>query len=201
MRDLATELSGAGPLIVGPGATIWFTGLPASGKSTVARALGDLLDASGTPTCWLDGDVLRAGLCSDLDFSAAGRRENVRRVVEVALIVAGAGLVSLVSLVSPFAEGRAKARARHEERGIPFLEVWISTPVAECERRDPKGLYARARRGDLRDMTGLGDPYEVPLHADVVIDASKTPAVRAARMVLDELIRRCGLPTVVAGGG
>lgn len=200
MCDRVTGLTVAHHVLGGRGATVWFTGLPASGKSTLARAVGDLLGAGGMPSCWLDGDALRAGLCSDLDFSAAGRRENVRRVLEVALVVAGSGLVSLVSLVSPFADGRARARACHEERGVPFLEVWMSTPQQECERRDPKGLYARARRGEVQGMTGLSDPYEVPPHPDLAIDASKTPVGEAARLVLDRLALLRSLPAAAAGG-
>ena len=192
MRDLPAapmRPNRAGSVHDGRGATVWFTGLPASGKSTAAATLANLLEESGVRCCILDGDALRTGLCSDLDFSVSGRQENVRRVLEVALIAAQSGLVSLVSLVSPFAEGRARARARHEEQGIPFLEVLVSTPARECERRDPKGLYSRARRGELQDLTGLDDPYEIPSHPDVTIDGStSTDASDAAKVILDELL-------------
>jgi adenylyl-sulfate kinase len=128
------------------GATVWFTGLPASGKSTVAASLVVRLVEAGIPAYRLDGDNLRHGLCGDLGFDAASREENVRRAAEVARLMADAGTIAVVSLVSPYAEGRDRARALHEEDGLPFVEVWVSTPLEECERRDPKGLYARARR-------------------------------------------------------
>src|SRR5918998_6913842 len=129
----------------GAGATIWFTGLPSSGKSTVAAAVEAKLLAEGHPAYVLDGDNLRHGLNGNLGFSPEDRRENVRRTAEVAALMADAGVTVLVSLVSPYRADRAAARAVHERVGLPFLEVWVSTPLEECERRDPKGLYARAR--------------------------------------------------------
>jgi adenylyl-sulfate kinase len=146
----------------GGGATVWFTGLPASGKSTIAGALEAALVERGRPAYLLDGDNLRHGLNGDLGFSAEDRRENVRRTGEVALLLADAGLVTLASLVSPYAAGRRLIRERHEAGGLRFLEVYVSTPLEECERRDPKGLYARARAGELAGMTGIDDPYEAP---------------------------------------
>jgi bifunctional enzyme CysN/CysC len=110
----------------------------------------------------LDGDNLRHGLNGDLGFSAADRAENVRRTAEVAALLADAGVVVLVALVSPYRADRAAARAVHERAGLPFLEAWVSTPLEECERRDPKHLYARARAGELRGLTGVDDPYEPP---------------------------------------
>lgn len=151
------------------GATIWLTGLPASGKSTLAVALERHLVANGRPAYLLDGDNLRHGLNAGLGFSAEDRAENVRRVGEVAKLFADAGLVALVSLVSPFRAGRDAARAAHAEAGIPFLEVWVDTSVEECARRDPKGLYARAREGTLPGLTGVGAPYEAPLTPEVVV--------------------------------
>lgn len=144
------------------GVTIWFTGLPASGKSTVAAAVERRLVAAGRSAYRLDGDVLRTGINRDLGFDQAARAENVRRAAEVARLMADAGTVALVALVSPYRADRAEARALHERHGLPFLEVWVSAPVALCERRDPKGLYARARRGELADMTGVDGPYEAP---------------------------------------
>src|SRR5215218_3645014 len=153
----------------GPGATVWFTGLPSSGKSTVAAAVEAKLLAAGHPAYVLDGDNLRHGLNGDLGFSAEDRAENVRRTAEVAALLADAGTVALVSLVSPFAADRAAARAVHERNRLRFLEVWVSTPLEECERRDPKGLYARARAGELPDFTGVGQPYEEPEAPDLEI--------------------------------
>ncbi len=151
------------------GATVWLTGLPASGKSTLAAQVEARLLAHGRPAYLLDGDNLRHGLCGDLGFSAAERAENVRRAAQAARLLADAGTVALVSLVSPYAADRARARAIHAEDGLPFLEVWVDTPLAECERRDPKGLYGRARRGELRGMTGIDGPYEPPAAPEVVV--------------------------------
>jgi adenylyl-sulfate kinase len=146
----------------GSGATVWFTGLPSSGKSTVAAAMEARLVSSGRPAYLLDGDNLRHGLNADLGFSPRDRAENVRRAAAVAHLFADAGTVALVSLVSPYAAERDAARRLHEEDGLPFVEVWVNTPLEECERRDPKGLYARARAGQVADFTGVDAPYEPP---------------------------------------
>src|ERR687891_1150702 len=130
-----------------PGATVWFTGLPASGKSTIAAGVEARLLAEGRSAYVLDGDNLRHGLNGDLGFSAQDRAENVRRTAEVSALLADAGVVVLVALVSPYRADRDRARAVHAERGLPFLEIHVATPLEECERRDPKGLYARARAG------------------------------------------------------
>ena len=159
------------------GATVWLTGLPASGKSTLAVAIEALLVRAGRPALRLDGDNLRHGLNGDLGFSAADRAENVRRTAHAAALLAEAGVVALVALVSPYAADRDAARAIHEAAGVPFLEVWIATSLAECERRDPKGLYARARAGELQGMTGIDDPYEAPASPELTIgDAEPIPA-------------------------
>jgi bifunctional enzyme CysN/CysC len=152
------------------GATVWITGLPASGKSTVACALEERLAEGGVPCYRLDGDTLRHGLTSDLGFSAEERHENVRRAAHVACMFADAGLVAVCALISPHAAGRAVARQIHDAAVLPFVEVYMSTSLQECERRDPKGLYARARAGELRDFTGVDDPYEPPDHPDIEID-------------------------------
>src|SRR3954454_7324594 len=157
------------------GATVWFTGLPASGKSTVAAALVVRLVEAGIPAYRLDGDNLRHGLNGDLGFDQFSREENVRRAAEVSRLMADAGTVVVVSLVSPYLEGRARARTLHEEDGLPFVEVWVSTPLEECERRDPKGLYARARRGEVKHMTGVDDVYEAPVDADVEVAMGAAP--------------------------
>jgi bifunctional enzyme CysN/CysC len=146
----------------GRGATLWLTGLPASGKSTIAARLEERLVDAGVPAYVLDGDNLRHGLNADLGFSREDRDENVRRTAHAARLLADAGVIVLVSLVSPFAAARDAARAVHAEAGLEFLEVWVNTPLEECERRDPKGLYARARAGELRGLTGVDEPYEPP---------------------------------------
>jgi adenylyl-sulfate kinase len=153
----------------GAGATVWFTGLPSSGKSTVAAAVEARMLAEGHPAYVLDGDNLRHGLNGNLGFSAEDRAENVRRTAEVAALMADAGVVALVSLVSPYRADRAVARSVHESRGLLFLEVWVSTPLAECEKRDTKGLYAKARAGEIPDFTGIGQPYEEPSSPDLEV--------------------------------
>jgi bifunctional enzyme CysN/CysC len=152
------------------------TGLPSSGKSTIAHALEQRLIATGQPAYVLDGDNLRHGLNGDLGFGDEDRTENVRRTAHVARLFADSGVVAIVSLVSPFAADRAAARALVEAEGLPFREVWVSTPVEECERRDPKGLYKKARAGELPGFTGVDGPYEAPelpnveLGGDVPVD-------------------------------
>ncbi len=128
--------------------------------------------------------MLRSGLCRDLGFDAESREENVRRTAEVARMLAEAGTVALVSLISPYRTGRAQARGLHETAGVPFLEVWVATPLCECERRDPKGLYARARAGELARLTGVGDPYEPPESAELVLTPD-LPVDQAASRVVD----------------
>ena len=145
------------------GATLWFTGLSGSGKSSVAVEVERLLVAAGRSAYLLDGDNLRHGLNGDLGFSDEDRTENVRRVGEVARLFADAGVVALVPLISPFREGRDHARQVHEVAGLPFAEIFIDTPLEICEQRDPKGLYAQARAGSLTGMTGIDAPYEPPL--------------------------------------
>ena len=149
------------------GATVWLTGLPASGKSTLAKALEESLIESGVSAYCLDGDNLRHGLCGDLGFSDEDREENVRRTGHVARILADAGVVAIVALVSPFQASRAAARAMHETEGLPFFEIFVDTPLEECERRDPKGLYAKARAGALDGMTGIDSVYEPAEGADL----------------------------------
>ncbi|MGE0067113.1 MAG: adenylyl-sulfate kinase [Solirubrobacterales bacterium] len=160
------------------GATIWMTGLSGSGKSTIATALEHSLVSSGRSAYMLDGDNLRHGLNADLGFSESDRAENVRRVGEVARILAESGTVSIVSLVSPYRGERDKVRAAHVEAGIPFFEVFVDTPLEECERRDPKGLYAKARAGEITNLTGVGAPYEAPEDPDLVTDPDLETAVR-----------------------
>ena len=147
----------------GPGATVWFTGLPSSGKSTVATAVEAKLLGEGRPAYVLDGDNLRHGLNGNLGFSAEDRAENVRRVGHVARLMADAGVVVLVPLISPYRGDRDAVRQLHLDAGLPFLEVYVDTPIELCEQRDPKGLYAKARAGEIKGFTGIDDPYEPPL--------------------------------------
>jgi adenylyl-sulfate kinase len=178
------------------GATVWFTGLPASGKSTLAKRLTVHLVECGVPAYRLDGDNLRHGLCGDLGFAHEDREENIRRAAEASRLMSDAGVITVVSLVSPYRSSRAAARAIHEEAGLPFLEVWVSTPLAECERRDPKGLYARARRGEVQHMTGIDDPYEEPQAPDVEIGMDCDWDLAVARLA--KALDRCGVSGVAA---
>jgi adenylyl-sulfate kinase len=171
------------------GATLWFTGLPASGKSTIAAGVEAELLSQRRSAYVLDGDNLRHGLNGDLGFSAADRTENVRRTAEVSALLADAGVVVLVALVSPYRADRAAARAAHESRGLPFFEVHVATTLEECEARDPKGLYARARSGELRGLTGVDDPYEPPEEAELVVGGGGEPTGDAVARVLAALPR------------
>ena len=170
-----------------PGATVWFTGLSGSGKSTVAMACERLLLEQGRAAYVLDGDNLRHGLNGDLGFSAEDRSENVRRVGEVARLFADAGVVALVPLISPYRADRDRARAAHELAGLPFIEVFVDTPLELCEQRDPKGLYVKARAGELTGFTGVDDPYEAPLQPEVVIESATTEPATAADEILAAL--------------
>ncbi len=171
------------------GATVWFTGLPASGKSTVAVAVERALVESGRVAYLLDGDNIRHGLSDDLGFSAGDRAENIRRVGHLTRLLADAGVVALASLVSPLKSDREIARALNAAAKLPFIEVYISTPLAECERRDPKGLYARARKGELTGLTGVEAPYEPPEDAELVLDTTGADIDELVARVLETLDR------------
>jgi bifunctional enzyme CysN/CysC len=163
------------------GATVWFTGLSGSGKSTIANELERLLVTAGQPAYVLDGDNLRHGINADLGFSAEDRDENVRRVAEVARLFADAGVVALVPLISPYRNARERARGAHEAAGLRFVEVFVDTPIELCEARDPKGLYRRARAGELKGFTGIDDPYEAPHRPELVLrpDDGDAPTLAA----------------------
>lgn len=163
------------------GAVIWFTGLSGSGKSTIAAALELMLIESGQPVVRLDGDNVRHGLCSDLGFSTEDRNENIRRVAEVAVLFAEIGVVALVPLISPYRAARDSARATTVAAGLRFIEVFVDTPIELCEQRDPKGLYARARSGEITGFTGIDDPYEEPAAAELWLRPSDgDPQTQAA---------------------
>ncbi|CAI8308193.1 MAG: Adenylyl-sulfate kinase [Acidimicrobiaceae bacterium] len=169
------------------GATIWFTGLSGSGKSSIASATEKLLVTSGRPSYLLDGDNLRLGLNEDLNFSAKDRHENVRRVAEVARLFADAGLVALVPLISPYREDRENAREIHGQFGLRFFEVFVDTPIEVCEERDPKGLYKKARSGEIKDFTGIDDPYETPNDPDLILTPENGLPEDGAKLVLQLL--------------
>jgi bifunctional enzyme CysN/CysC len=167
------------------GMTVWLTGLSGSGKSTVAAELERRLVASGRPAYLLDGDNLRHGLNSGLGFSAEDRAENVRRVAEVAKLLADAGVVAIVSLVSPYHADRERARTLHSESGLPFAEIFVDTPLQVCEARDPKGMYAKARAGEIKNFTGVDDPYEAPESPHLRLRPADGDAAAQAALVVD----------------
>ncbi len=166
----------------GAGATLWLTGLSGSGKSTIAVELERQLLAAGRPAYLLDGDNLRHGLNGDLGFSAEDRDENVRRVGHVARLFCDAGVVAIVPLISPYRAARDLVRELHATADLPFLEVFVDTPLEVCESRDPKGLYAKARAGEITGMTGIDDPYEAPVDPErrVTPDDGDPAAIAAA---------------------
>ncbi len=171
------------------GATVWFTGLPSAGKTTIASAVEARLIAAGRWAYKLDGDNLRHGMCSDLGFSRDDREANVDRVGQLARLFADAGAVALVALVSPYLGCREKVREMHAREGLAFVEVYVNTPLEECARRDTKGLYARARGGELSGLTGVDAPYEPPRAAELELTPRMdTPSATAA--VLDRLDER-----------
>lgn len=176
------------------GATIWFTGLPAAGKSTIAAALEERLVTSGRPAFMLDGDNLRHGLNGDLGFNEAARSENVRRTAHVARLLAESGTLAIVSLVSPYAQDREAAAALHVDVDLPFLEIFVDAPLRLCEQRDPKGLYARARAGQLAGLTGVDAPYETPLKPDLTLRSGEESVERAVERVIQALAERAPCP-------
>jgi len=177
------------------GATVWFTGLSGSGKSTIANALGERLHAAGVAHYVLDGDNLRHGLNGDLGFSERDRTENVRRVGEVARLVADAGLTALVPVISPYRHDRDAVRAAHAAARLLFIEVFVDIPVSVCAQRDPKGLYARARAGELTGLTGVDAPYEAPLKPELHLKVEMGAPQALAGLVFDELVRLRGTST------
>ena len=156
------------------GCTIWFTGLPSSGKSTTAFTLEHELIKRGFLAYVLDGDNIRHGLNKNLGFSAEDREENIRRIGEVAKLFADAGLITMTSFISPYRKDRDGARKLHEEAGLRFIEIFVDTPVEVCEQRDPKGLYQKAKRGEIKGFTGVDDPYEPPLNPELVIKTEES---------------------------
>jgi len=172
------------------GATLWFTGLPGAGKSTVAAAVEERLLEAGQAAFLLDGDNLRHGLNGDLGFDEQARSENVRRTAHVARLLAESGTIALVSLVSPYVADRQGAAALHAADELEFIEIFVDAPLELCEQRDPKGLYARARSGELAGMTGVGAPYEPPAEPDLVLGSAAETVEQEVERVIDLLVAR-----------
>lgn len=169
------------------GATLWFTGLSGSGKSTIAYTLEHALVQRGRLAYVLDGDNIRHGLNKNLGFSAADREENIRRIGEVAKLFADCGVLTMTSFISPYRADRDKVRALHIEGKLPFIEVFVNTPIETCEQRDPKGLYKKARAGQLKGFTGIDDPYEAPHQPELTLDATNTTPQQAAVLLIEYL--------------
>lgn len=166
---------------------LWLTGLPAAGKSTIANALEKRLFAAGRHTYLLDGDDVRLGMNKDLGFTEADRIENIRRVSEVARLLVDAGLIAIVSFISPYRGQRDHARSLFDPG--EFIEIFVDTPLQECERRDPKGLYAKARRGELKNFTGIDSPYEPPLTPEVHLQTTLQTPDECVNCICQALIR------------
>lgn len=183
-RDLAVS---AGH---GPGVTVWLTGLPSAGKTTLALALADVLAGRGVDVEILDGDQVRTHLSAGLGFSREDRETQATRIGFVAELLARHGVTVLVPVIAPYADARAKVRAHHDAHGTRLLEVHLSTPVEVCAERDVKGLYAKAFRGEISSMTGVDDPYEVPESPDLRIDTSVLGQEDSVTALLELLTER-----------
>ena len=169
---------------------IWLTGLSGSGKSTIARAIERELFNLGMHTYVLDGDNIRHGLNSNLGFSPEDRVENIRRVAEVARLMADAGLISITAFISPYLADRRRAREVALEGGVDFIEVFVDAPLATCEQRDTKGLYKKARAGEIKDFTGISAPYEAPKNAEITIHTDRESREESAAKVIEHIRAR-----------
>ncbi len=169
------------------GCVIWYTGLSGSGKSTVANEVEKSLLSLGVKSYLLDGDNVRHGLNSDLGFTKEDREENIRRIGEVAKLFADSGTVTGVAFISPYRADRKRARDIVESSGLDFLEVYVKCPLEVCEKRDPKGLYKKARNGEIKNFTGLDAPYEEPLDCELVLMSSEAPPSDLAAKVVELL--------------
>ena len=169
------------------GATLWFTGLSGSGKSTIAFTLEHAIVQLGHLAYVLDGDNIRYGLNKNLGFSAADREENIRRIGEVAKLFADCGVITMASFISPYRKDRDTVRELHKAGDLPFVEIHVDTSLDTCEQRDPKGLYKKARAGEIKNFTGIDDPYEAPEAPELKIDAGKTSPQEAAVLILKYL--------------
>ncbi len=165
---------------------LWFTGLSASGKSTIAHALDKCLHENGIHSYVLDGDNVRHGLNQDLDLSPASRKENIRRIGEVSKLFVDAGLLVLAAFIAPYREDRRQIRALLDKE--QFIEVFVKCSVDECERRDPKGLYNKARKGQIKEFTGISAPYEEPENPEIILETDKFSKDECVKQVLDYLV-------------
>ncbi len=176
------------------GATVWFTGLSGSGKSTVAYTIEHALIERGHLAYVLDGDNIRHGLNKNLGFSPEDRTENIRRIGEVAKLFADTGVITFTSFISPYRGDRDLVRKLHEDAKLPFIEIWVKAAVEVCETRDPKGLYKKARAGEIKEFTGISAPYEEPLKPELVLETATMSPQECAVAVMDYLASRELLP-------
>lgn len=176
------------------GATIWFTGLSGSGKSTVAVALEKVLNERGILAYRLDGDNVRLGINKNLGFSADDRKENIRRIGEVAKLFVDAGVIVLSSFISPYRGDRDAVRALHDAGDMSFIEVFVDCSLDEAEKRDPKGLYKKARAGEIKNFTGIDDPYEAPTAPELILKSDQMSLEAEVAALLDLLVKRGILP-------
>jgi len=172
------------------GATLWFTGLSGSGKSTVAVALEQALLTQGKLAYRLDGDNIRLGINKNLGFSAEDRKENIRRVGEVSKLFADGGVIVLNSFISPYREDRDMVRALHDAAGIAFIEVFVDCALSEAEKRDPKGLYKKARAGEIKNFTGIDDPYEEPAKPEIHLHSDRQSLEEEVQIIVAALEAR-----------
>jgi len=172
------------------GATLWFTGLSGSGKSTIAVALEKALTEQGRLVYRLDGDNVRLGINKNLGFSAEDRAENIRRIGEIAKLFVDTGVITLSSFVSPYRADRDRVRALHDEAGMDFIEIYVNVPLEEAERRDPKGLYKKARAGEIKNFTGIDDPYEPPLEPELTLNSHEMSLEEEVAALLELLASR-----------
>ncbi|MEH6551548.1 MAG: adenylyl-sulfate kinase [Pseudomonadales bacterium] len=177
------------------GVTLWFTGLSGSGKSTVAVALEGALFEMGRLSYRLDGDNIRLGINRGLGFSAEDREENIRRIGEISKLFVDTGIICLSSFVSPYRADRDQVRALHEAAGMDFIEVFVDVPLSVAEERDPKGLYKKARAGEIKNFTGIDDPYEAPDKPEIVLNSHEMTLEQEVDTLLNELKKRGILPT------
>lgn len=173
------------------GMMLWFTGLSGSGKSTVAIALERELHSRGLLCRILDGDNIRSGINNNLGFSAEDRVENIRRIAEVGRLFVDTGIITIAAFISP--NNQLREMAAEIIGKDDFVEVFVSTPLEECEKRDVKGLYAKARRGEIKNFTGISAPFEAPEHPDITLDTSKLPVVESVKILLDYVLPKAVL--------
>ncbi|KDQ57542.1 hypothetical protein JAAARDRAFT_130490 [Jaapia argillacea MUCL 33604] len=186
----SVDLAERAELLQQKGITLWFTGLSASGKSTIACALEQHLLHLHKFTYRLDGDNIRFGLNKDLGFDEKSRNENIRRIGEVSKLFADSCCIALTAFISPYRADRAVARELHEKAGLPFVEVFIDAPLHVVEQRDPKGLYKKARTGEIKDFTGISAPYEAPLSPEIHIKTDEADVKESVRIITDYLSSR-----------